>query len=95
MLTQLLREGKVEKFKVRSSCFWTRSDQQILIISAEKSRILTALSRPMRQCEIARIVCRTEKSATRRLVELSRLGLVEDVNPYWHRIAASKRVIVR
>ncbi len=76
-LTRLRRDNKVEMFKVRSSYYWTKKDQQNLIISSEKSKILKALKHPRRQFEIARIVERTEKSVSKRLAELTRLGLVE------------------
>jgi predicted transcriptional regulator len=95
LLTSLRRKGEVEMFKVRSSYYWVRSDQRCIIISNEKSKILKVLSRPQRLFEIARTVGRTEKSVSRRLVELARLGLVEKANSNWRAIEVSKRVIVK
>jgi predicted transcriptional regulator len=95
LLTVLRRKGEVEKFKVRSSCYWIRSDQQCVTISNEKSKILKTLSSPRRPSEIAEIVGRTEKTVSKRLAELTRLGLVEKANSNWRAIEASKRVIVR
>ena len=66
-----------------------------MIISNEKLKILNALTIPRRQFEIARIVERTEKTVSRRLAELTRLGLVEKVNSNWRRIEVAKRVIVK
>jgi len=66
-----------------------------VIISNEKLKILNALTIPRRQFEIARIVERTEKTVSRRLAELTRLGLVEKVNSNWRRIEVAKRVIVK
>jgi len=94
-LTRLLRDKKVQKFKVRSSCFWVRNDQHSVVISREKFKILNALTTPRRQFEIARIVKRTEKSVSKRLAELTRLGLVEKVNSNWRGIEVAKRVIVK
>ncbi len=54
LLTALCRKGEVEMFKVRSSYYWVRSDQQCVIISKEKSTILEALSCPRRLSEIAK-----------------------------------------
>jgi len=95
LLTALHRIGEVEKFKVRSSYYWIRSDQQCVIISNEKSKILKVLSCPRRLSDIAKAVGRTEKSVSRRLAELTRLGLVEKVNSNWRTIEVSKRVIVK
>jgi len=95
LLTPLRRRGEVEMFKVRSSYYWIRSDQQRIIISYEKSKILKALSCPRRVSEIARTVGRTEKSVSRRLAELNRLGLAEKANSNWRAIEVSKRVIVK
>jgi len=95
LLTALHRKGEVDKFNVRSSCCWIRSDQQCVIISNEKSNILKTLSSPRRLFEIAKAVGRTEKSVSRRLAELTRLGLVEKVNSNWRAIEVSKRVIVK
>jgi predicted transcriptional regulator len=95
LLTVLRRNGQVEGFKVRSSYYWIRSDQQCIIISNEKSEILKALSHPLRLSEIARTVHRTEKSVSKRLAELTRLGLVQKANSNWRAIEVAKRVIVR
>lgn len=95
LLTALRRNGEVEMFKVRSSYYWIRSDQQCLIISEQKSKILKSLSSPRRTFEIAQLVGRTEKTVSRRLAELSRLGLVERVNSNWRALEVSKRVIVK
>ena len=93
-MTVLRREGKVEMFKVRSSYYWTKNLRSVIISSA-KFKILKILTRPRRQFEIARMVGRTEKSVSRRLTELTRLGLVEKVNSNWQRIEVAKRVIVK
>jgi len=82
-------------FKVRSSYYWIRIDQQCMVISSEKSKILRTLSCPRRLFEIARIVDRTEKSVLKRLAEMTRLGLVERVNSNWRRIEVAKRVIAK
>ena len=95
VLTGLRRGNKVEMFKVRSSYYWTKNSQQNIMISSEKFEVLKALGRPRRQFEIARIVDRSERSVSRRLAELTRLGLVEKVNSNWRRIEAAKRVIVK
>lgn len=94
-LTKLRRAGKVEMFKVRSLYYWIGSDRQAVIISREKSRILRALDSTRRQFEIARMVHRSEKSVSRRLSEMARLGLVERANSNWRRIDVAKRVIVK
>jgi predicted transcriptional regulator len=88
-------DDATEPFKVRSSYYWTKKDQQSLIISSEKFKILKALTRPRRQFEIARIVDGTEKSVSKRLAEMTRLGLVEKANSNWRRIEVAKRVIVK
>ena len=95
LLTALRLSGEVEMFKVRSSYYWIRSDQQCVIISDQKSKILKSLSSPLRTSEIAKRVGRTEKSVSKRLAELSRLGLVERANSNWRVMAVSKRVIVK
>jgi hypothetical protein len=95
VLTPLRRNGEVEMFKVRSSCYWIRSDQRCIIISREKYNILKALSRHRGVSEVANVVRRTEKSVSRRLEELLRLGLVQKANSNWRTIEVSKRVIVK
>ena len=94
-LTQLRRDGQVEMFKVRSSYYWIRTDQDRVVISTEKFRLLNMLTRPQRVSELARIVQRTHKAVARRLTEMSRLGLVEERNNNWCRIEGKKRVIVK
>ncbi len=66
-----------------------------MIISSEKFKILNALACPRRKFEVARLVDRTGKSVSKRLAELTRLGLVEKVNSNWRRIEVAKRVIVK
>lgn len=95
VLTRLLRDNEVEKFKVRSTYFWTKNVQQEIVISDEKSKILGALTRPRRRLEIARIANKSERSVTKRLAELAWLGLVEKVNSNWRRKEVAKRVIVK
>ena len=95
LLTNLRREGKVTKFKVRSTYYWIKSDRQRLVISSEKSGILGALSRPLRLSEIARTLSRDPKSVSRRLAELSEPDLVEKVNSNWRKIEVQKRVIIK
>jgi len=94
-LTRMSRGNEVKMFKVRSLYYWIRSDRQTIVISNEKSKILKALICPRRQFEIARIVDRSERSVSKRLGELTRLGLVEKVNSNWRRIEVGKRVIVK
>lgn len=92
-LTQLRRDSEVEMFKVRSSS-WIRTDQNSVVISAEKFRLLNVLARP-RVFELARMIHRTHKAVARRLTEMNRLGLVDERNHNWYRIKGKKRVIVK
>lgn len=95
VLTGLRRSKEIEMFKVRSTYYWIRTDRQCMIISNEKFKVLRALSYPRRLFEIARIVGTTEKSVSKRLAEMTQLGLVERVNSNWRRIEVAKRVIVK
>ena len=94
-LTRLRRTGRVQMFKVRSSYYWTKSDPHTVIISAEKFRILSVLTQPRRQSEIARLVGRTDKTVCKRLQEMTRIGLVEKVNSNWRRKEGFRRVIAK
>jgi len=82
-------------FKVRSTYYWTKRDQQSIVISLQKSKILNALATHNRRSEIARDVKMRHRSVSKRLIELARLGLLEEVNSNWRRIEVAKRVIIK
>ena len=43
LLTELRRQNEIEMYKVRSTYYWIRSDEEIIVISSQKSKILDAL----------------------------------------------------
>lgn len=85
ILSDLKRLGKVYDYRVGSTYFWVRNGTNIIPISKRKKTILDLLEEPKRVFQIANSLGVDEKSVSRRLTELSRLGLVSRKDYYWHK----------
>jgi len=93
VLIRLERSKRAQKFKVRSTYFWFRPGNDMVLISIQKGKILKLLDRPRRVFEIADAVHRTWKSVFRRLNELEHLGLVRQTKVGWFRVRSRRKVV--
>jgi len=96
ILYLLKKEKKIQKFYVRSTCYWIRADQNIIIISKVKQKYLSLLKISRKKTgEFAKEYGVCWKSAFRRLTELQKLNLVvKDANGVWNVDVSKKEVIV-
>jgi predicted transcriptional regulator len=94
ILLKLKKERKVLNYRVKSKSYWIREDQNLIIISKRKERILKFLKAPKLTSEIAKNFDINWKAASRRLKELKKLNLVtKDNNGYWRKNECEKKLI--
>ena len=96
ILSILKNEAKVQKFNVRSKCYWIRANQNKIIISQIKKRYLSLVKNSRKTTvELSKEIGVCWKSAFRRLTELQKLNLVvRDPEGLWNFVESKKEVIV-
>lgn len=96
VLFLLKKEKKIQKFNVKSKCYWIRMDQKKIIISQIKEKYLLLLKGSGKTTGgIAKEIDVCWKAAYRRLTELQKLNLVvRDSKGMWRTVTTKKEVIV-
>lgn len=95
ILVNLKKENKIFNYRVYSKTYWIRKDQNVIIISKRKEKILKFLKNPRLTSEVADNFKITWKAAFRRLKELNKLNLIiQDTKGYWSKQKCKKKVMV-
>lgn len=95
VLADLKSAVHIKTFHVNSTCYWVRTDSNVVVISKQKMKILQLLAKVHRVFELAAELMKDEKCISRRLKELERLGLARQKKPNWYRIPAPGKVVER
>lgn len=95
VLLELKTERKIINFNVRSSSYWIRTDQNIIIISSIKQKYLNLLSKFNKTYQFAQELGVDWKSAHKRLNELKKLGLVSFKDNKWTKEPISQQIVVK
>jgi len=94
VLVKLKKEGKILNYRIQSKDYWIKKDQNLIMISKRKEKILKLLKAPRLTSEIAKSFNVNWKTSFRRLKELKKLKLViQDSNGYWRRRECKKKVV--
>jgi len=85
VLCELQKRGFIKKYKVYSSFYWVRTDQNIIIVSLIKYKYLKFIGQTKKTAEeCSKRFGVNPKSSRNRLKELEKLGLVKrDDNKRW------------
>ncbi len=96
IVIELKKEGLITNFGVKSTMYWIRNDKNSIIISQIKEKYINIVKeKPLLTSEIAKTLKVDWKNAFKRLKELEKLKLVQQINKNeWGYIKTSKRVIV-
>jgi predicted transcriptional regulator len=96
ILSILKRDGKAQKFYVRSKVYWILKNQNKIIISHIKEKYLSLLKVGRKTTgEISKEIGVCWKAAYRRLLELQKLDLVvRDSKGMWNIVITKKEVVV-
>lgn len=81
-------------YRVRSKDYWIKKDVKLIPVSKRKKAILECLDDPKRLCEVAELMEIGKKSASRRLGEMKRMGLISKNGNYWHKLPTDDRIEV-
>jgi len=95
IVIQLKKDGKIKDFRVESTNYWIRSDQNMIIISNTKKKYLDLLG--AEALSIKKISSHFEvrlRSSYKILKRLEQLRLIKKDNHKWRKVHTNKKVIV-
>ncbi len=92
LLVELKKENKIKEYHIRSRVYWTNNDNLILISSVKKQYLDLLRDGNKYVYQLSKRMDVDPKSAKRRLLELKRLGLVNNKNKEWYILNTNKEV---
>jgi len=92
-LIALKKENKILNYRIGSIDYWIRNDENKILISKRKNKILSFIQKPKTTKEVSNKFNVSWKASFRRLNELYKLGLVLKDNNKWVSANIDKEVV--